>query len=187
MPFNPDQVWFAKKEARGFLPDQLTPGQKGPVSRLIVERLTRFHLVDNVHGQTIPYAPSEVTSSKITSEVTGQDGDLVEVQLSGTTKASSDKWLLGGNYWKPQRDWPHGVATKLLGRAVYDRKRGVFTKFEMVALGERWGRTQLNGRAMYTAAEPIGFEFSLAAKGARIAPTFINMYGVDWVKDPYKQ
>ena len=66
----------------------------------------------------------------------------------------------------------------------FNRAANRFTRFELVCVGVRVGRTGNNGRGRDVGAKPIGFYLSLAAPGRRVAPTFINMYSVDWVRDP---
>jgi hypothetical protein len=109
---------------------------------------------------------------------------LVRARITGTTRAASDEWSLGDNYWKPNRTWPRRIETRVLGRATFDVRAGTFTTFEMVALGEREGRTIHNGCANDVAPSAIGFALQLAPPQPRIAPTFVNVYDADWVRDP---
>ena len=79
----------------------------------------------------------------------------------------------------------HGVETRILGRATYDLDKGAFVEFEMVALGTRWGYTELNGRRRDPESGPVGFVFELAAADAPpVAPAFIRNYDVPWVTRP---
>jgi hypothetical protein len=63
---------------------------------------------------------------------------------------------------------------RLLGNATFDLAKGRFLTFELVAVGARWGGTQLNGRRGDTDAAPIGILFTLAADSPceRVAPAF---------------
>ena len=55
----------------------------------------------------------------------------------------------------------------------------------MVALGTRWGYTELNGRRRDAESGPLGFVFELTPAGAPpIAPAFIRNYDVPWVSRP---
>src|SRR5262249_24608955 len=60
-PFNRDQVWFVAAEARSLLPERLEVGAEREIPRALFERIARFHLVDDVRGQTLPFAPAEVS------------------------------------------------------------------------------------------------------------------------------
>lgn len=184
-PVNRDAIWFTADEARLLLPGELAPGATTEAPA-IARRMARLALVDNVRGQTLPFAPEEVEGT-LRSEVLSLDGSRVTLQLSGSTRAvAPGPWSGGDNYWKPRRDWPRRVETDLLGSAVYDRAAGRFVSFELVALGWRKGRTGLNGRSREKGEEArrIGFLIRLAPEGWRVAPTFINVYDADWVVQP---
>ena len=159
------------------------PSFSAPVSRTVsVERLVRFHLVDNARGQTLPFAPEEIVAAVLVSEVLGRDGPRVALTLEGYTRANAaGPWLLGENLWKPKVEHPHGMELELVGRAVFDLERGRFTYFELVGLGKRWGRTQLNGRRRGTLAGVMGFHLTLVGDAPNVAPTFIAVYDADWV------
>ncbi len=180
---NRDPVWFTREEARAWLPEKIEVGARREVPGFVVERMARFHLVDNVRGQTIPYASSEVNGN-LTSEVIGIEGDVVSLRVTGWTESIAlGPWLMGENYWKPGREDPHSIVTEVLGSARFDRELSEFVSFDVVALGVREGRTINNGRRE-TAPAGIGFAMELAPAGYRIAPTFINVYEAAWVKQP---
>ncbi len=186
-PFNRDQAWFSHDEARRWLPRELRVGAVHAVPRALVERLARFHLVDNVRGQTIPFAEVEVEGSALSTEITAIDGDSVSLRIAGMTAAVAlGPWLLGDSYWKPNREWPHSVHTEVRGFARWDRKQERFVEFELLAVGVRSGRTINNGRGRERTRErrPIGIFMTLSAGAPRVAPTFINVYDADWVRHP---
>ena len=120
-------------------------------------------------------------------EVVDLEGSTLRLKISGSTRVVADgPWLMGDIHWKPRQHHAHGVSTRLLGHATYDLERDVFTEFELVAVGRRWGATANNGRGNDVGPAPIGFVFSIAPPSDvhRVAPTFVDMYGVDWVIDP---
>ncbi|MFQ5749964.1 MAG: hypothetical protein ACE5H3_10985 [Planctomycetota bacterium] len=183
--WNRDHVWFSPSEVLEFLPqDQaLGPGTGRKLPRPLVDRLVRFHLVDNVNGQTLPFAEEEVQGSWIISRVEAVKDHFVFLRLAGRTMAEAKgPWLMGRNDWTPEKEWPRGIKTALLGKAVFDLRRKAFTAFELVAKGVRWGRTQVNGRRDSTPG-PIGFYFNLAPDrpSDRVAPAFIDLYNAGWV------
>lgn len=191
--WNRDHVWFTSEEARRWLPPNPHPNpdpHAGATHRLpdrLARRLARFHLVDNVRGQTQPFASEEVREARVVVEVADVKGKTLRLRISGSTRVVADgPWRLGDIHWKPQQHHAHGVSTRLLGRATYDLERGAFTEFELVAVGRRWGATQNNGRGKDAGPALIGFVFSIAPRSDahRVAPTFLDMYGVDWVIHP---
>lgn len=180
-PWNRDFAWFTREEARAWLPEDPAVGDVHEVPALSALRLARFHLVDNVRGQTLPYATSEIEAAGLETRVLAREGDLVELEIRGETRAASDEWLLGENLWKPGVVHPHGIETRLLGRATYDLGSEAFDAFELIALGRRWGVTQNNGRWREPEPGLIGFHLTLAPPEPTVAPTFIVLYDADWV------
>ncbi len=185
-PVNRDAAWFASGELAGFLPEPLEVGSARAVSAPLVERLVRFSLVDNVRGQTLPFAAAAVEAAELTAEVTAREGDLVTLQLRGASRASSDGTEAGEDYWRSNKPWPRSVTALLRGRATWDARRRRFASFELVALAERTGRTTFNGRSREEEGDAprIGFLFRLAPTELRVAPTFVNLYGARWIKMP---
>ncbi len=182
--WNRDFAWFTRAEARAWLPADPRPGDERAVPADSARRLVRFHLVDNVRGQTLPYAEDEVREAELLIAVVSRVGSTVELALRGSTDAvAAGTWLLGENLWEPRREFARGIATRLRGRATYDLEREAFTRFELVAIGRRFGRSQFNHRR----DDPpslIGFHFTLARSKPRIAPTFVAVYDADWVVPP---
>lgn len=164
---NLDYAWFRKAEARGFLPVKPTKGARHEVSRELVERLARFHLIDNVYALNYTFFPKDsIEKAQLTSTVDQVDGDLVSLRLEGLSRAS----MVSPN--------KIGYEPKLVGRAKYDLKQGKFVDFELVAVGKRWGLGSCNQRHDPTPAL-MGIVFTLAgdSPAERLPPAFISRYG----------
>jgi hypothetical protein len=179
--WNQDFAWFTKSEAERFVPDEAEVGREVVVPEDLVARLARLHFVDNVRGQTSSFPGRAVREARLTSIVTGVDGDVVTLRLEGRTKTELEgRWSIRGyrdmNAPSPQN---RGVELKLLGNAGYDRKAGRFVHFEVVAVGDRWGGTQYNGRGNDLARAPFGVALTLAGRthAERVAPEHFNAYG----------
>lgn len=182
--WNRDHVWFSKDEARAWLAAKPLPGRTHDVPQQLVRRLARFHLVDNVRGQTLPFAESEIEGASMRTKVIEREGNRVRLQISGTTTATAaGPWLTGKSDWTPTQEYPRAMATQMLGYAEYDLDRSVFTKFEMVAVGRWRGRTENNDRRDEPHSGVIGFAFTLATTipAERVPPAFIDVYDVQWV------
>jgi len=178
--WNRDYAWFAPAEIE--LEPALQVGDSIPLDS-IARRLARFHLVDNVRGQSLPYADEELLTCELTGRVSARHAGLLMLELEGATRAvAQGPWLLGDNLWKPGREIAHSLACRLRGRATYDLDARRFASFELVAVGRREGRTQNNGRRDDSGL--VAFHLQAAPAGVRIAPTFIALYGVDWVRPP---
>ncbi len=185
---NRDHVWFSAEEARGWIGERLELSLEHEVPKTIVDRLAGFHLVDNVRGQTLPFAPADVVGSKITTRIVERSDDLYTFKIYGTTTAKTDgTWTLGTNDWTPTEKFPRSVTTTILGTGQYDAKQKRFSNFEIIAVGEREGRTNLNGRGKDDVGpSKLGWYFVSVGERAsdRLPPAFIDIYGADWVVDP---
>jgi hypothetical protein len=179
--WNQDYAWFTRDEARSIVPEDPEPGRTRDVPRPIVERLARFHLLDNVRGQTTPFPARAVEEARMTSRVTEVDGDVVTLRLEGRTRTSDEgRWPVRG---ERDRDRPEaqrrGMDLELLGFARYDLAQGRFLDFEVVAVGSRWGATRYNGRSRDLDPAPFGVVLGLAgdAHAERVAPEHFWGYG----------
>ncbi len=179
--WNRDFIWFSKEEARSWIPDYPAADVVHEIPRDLAQRITRFHLVDTVNGQTTPYRREDVEDTTISTRITDikadgtNEGGIVELEIFGSTKTNSPG--------RQRRESPHGVVTRLLGHAKFDFTKMAFVEFEMVALGRRWGYTQFNFRRNEEEQGPLGYVFKLASeKTPRVAPAFIYAYDADWVK-----
>ena len=178
--WNQDYAWFTKKEAGQFLPPRPRLGQKQDVPAPLIRRIARCHLVDNVRGQTVPFAQKDIEKARLSVEVTGVAGSVIALRLEGETRASAiGRWAVRG-YRDARRPTPQkrGFEARLLGKATYDVRKERFQTFEMVAIGKRWGATQFNVRGGDPGPAPLGVLFTLAADspGCRVAPALLGAY-----------
>ena len=181
--WNQDFAWFTRDEAEQFLPRTIAPGRTRKVPRALVERLARFHFLDNVRGQTPPFPARAIEDATLTSRVTAVAGDVVSLRLGGRTKAvQKGDWPIRGfeDMNRPSGQ-ERGLEMKLLGRARFDRKQGRFVAFEAVAVGIRWGGTQYNRRENDLAPAPFGAVLRpcRARAGSRGVAHFRGYGGVD--------
>jgi hypothetical protein len=186
--WNSDFVWFREEEALALVPSKPTRGSKHAVPRALVERLARFHLVDAVRGSEFPYPKDAVEEASLTAEVAAVTADRVSLRFEGATRTSqTGKFFTQntiGTAWKAPEVQNRGFDAKLLGHAVYDRKRQKFVSFEMVAAGDRWGASSENGRVcdgeICMQRAPMGVVLELAGDSPadRVPPVHLRRY--DW-------
>ena len=184
--WNRDFVWFSATEARAWLPKTPVEGERHDLPGDLAQRLARVVLVDNVRGQTVPYSASEIEQAWVRTTVTAVEDSRVTLTLEGSTQADSDGvWTEDKGVWGLDEALPHAMECRLVGRAVWDTEAARFVEFEATALGRRRGRTGYNARRGDSAqGSLIGFSFALAAPTPLIAPTFLRVYGADWVVSP---
>ncbi len=176
--WNRDSAWFSQEEAMQLIPEEVRLGQKKSgdtyvLPDVFVSRLCRIHLVDAVKGQTEAFSTREIAGSKITARVVERTDDLLKLQLAGSTKA----------HHSGRKD--RGVETTLRGSATFDFAKNQFTKFEFVAIGNRWGATRFNDRRRQLEKTPIGYAFDLATPDEPIiVPGISWAYDVSWIPKP---
>ena len=170
--WNVDSAWFNSKEMKSLLPKNITIGQTFEFPDFFVARLSKLHLVDCVKGQTEAFGKSEIAGSKISGTVIGVDANQIEVEIKGTTSGISKS----GRF-------PRGVVTTIIGDATFDRESEKFEKFDMVAIGKRWGRTRFNDRRAQQKESPIGFTFHITKPDEPIViPGVFWSYDASWIK-----
>ena len=185
--WNQEYAWFTKAEARRFVPEVPVVGQAHPVPAPLVRRLARCHLVDNVRGETTPFAEEDIRSARLLCRVTGVSPDAISLTLEGQSRTDvSGSWCVRGlqdDTPTPQR---RGFDCRMAGAATWDRAREAFTAFDLVALGTRRGGTRYNVRADGLAPAPMGVAFSLAGRSPaeRVAPAHFRAYGWDRAGPP---
>ncbi|MFL3015107.1 MAG: hypothetical protein ACJZ2B_04835 [Candidatus Neomarinimicrobiota bacterium] len=185
--WNMDHIWFNEDEAHLWLPKEHAIGENHQCPKIIKDRLFRFHLVDNVRGQTLPFAPEEIKVANLSTKITGLNRKEIIIEISGRSKAiAKGPWLLGENIWTPAHDLDHEINTSVLGNATFDLRSNEFVKFELVAICEWRGKTENNGRKFGPERGRIGILYDMADNSHvnRIAPTFIDQYNATWIKQP---
>ena len=117
--WNMDHVWFNKEEASLWIPQNIKEGEVQECSTIIKNRLFRFHLVDNVRGQTLPFAPQEIKKSILKVEIVEINRSDLKLSIRGNSLAvSKGPWLLGENDWTPTHELDHSIETNILGNAI---------------------------------------------------------------------
>ena len=133
----------------------------------LLERLVRFHLLDNVYALNYTFFPKEaIENARLTAIVDDVESARISLRFEGATRAAikGDKAI--------------GFAPKLLGKASWSLEQERFTAFELVAVGERWGLGSCNRRSNPKPA-PMGIVFTLAGDrpADRLPPAFLSRYG----------
>lgn len=146
-----DHLWLKKAEWQSLIPADPKKGASFAMPETLARRLCRFHLVDNTRGEPEYWRSEQVRKMDLKWTVKDvSDGEL-SLELIGsallTTESDAEKAKRG-----------YDVA--LRGLLRYDRAKKVITKFEIVAVGDHWGRST------YTPGDrpgrkPLGVAFEL--------------------------
>jgi hypothetical protein len=176
--WNQDFAWFRKAEARSFLPGDPAVGAKIDVPSPLVERLARFHLIDSVRALNYDSFPADaVERARLTSIVTGRDGDRISVRFEGETRCAFKAPAIQATP-AASAVQDGGYEAKLLGKATFDVRAGRFMAFELVAVGPRWGKGNCNLRHDDPGPAAMGVVFTLAGDAPvdRIPPAHVGRY-----------
>jgi hypothetical protein len=161
---NYDFAWCTRAELLSLVSPNPQPGQRFPVAWPIVRRLARFHLLDNVRGETPAWKEDEVRAAAMTLEVAGVEPPAVHLRLDGTVlNIACGTWAVrpfGEKYPQSER----GYHCRVHGRLTFDRTQEQFTRFDVLAVGDRWGGTEHNCRWDDLAPAPLGIAFELAGR-----------------------
>lgn len=162
--WNFDYAWFTKDEMMTLLPRSFGKKTTWTLSDNMVRRLSRLHFVDNVRGQTTGFSLESIEKAEITAKVTKIRKSIVSFDMEGEVKQSQNG---------------RGIELKILGKGEYNTKTQKFEKFEIVASGERWGRTDFNRREDDMERSPVGFLVHIASDNPteKVAPAEFGSYG----------
>jgi hypothetical protein len=164
--WNLDYAWFAPEEARALVPDGHVPGSRRHAPRSVIRRLGRFHLRDFVRGEPPAWPAEAIRHGELTSEIVEVSGAQVRLALRGHIRLEwQHRWVRPED--GEERRYDAGYDAALAGEATWDDHQGVFTSFELVASGPRWGTAQYNNRADDLGPAPMGIAFSLAGSEPR--------------------
>jgi hypothetical protein len=148
-----DHCWLTKEEWQSLIPAvDLRPGRTLPVPDAIAERWLQFHLTDNTRGEPPMWQREEIRSRKLTLTVADISDRQLMLTLEGVALLSTD-----ADTEKASR----GYDAKLTGQLAYDRVAKKFTRFDLVVLGDHWGRGTFTGGAR-PGRTPLGVAFELA-------------------------
>jgi hypothetical protein len=145
---NVDSMWLTEEEWRGLVPAKPTRGERFDVAPAVTERLARFHLVPHkMVGGGGGWGKKAVNKASLNLTVEEVTEGMVRLRAEGFAH-------LGSAYDAEKATTPngplgHGYEAPLHGLLEYDRKKERFTRFDLIALGDVWGRWgDANGKSM---------------------------------------
>jgi hypothetical protein len=147
-----DHLWITAAECRALVPEKPHHGDKVPLPPAVVERILRFHLVDNTRGEPAAWHREDIRSQDLTLTVEQAGDDGVGLRLEGSALLATDADLARAR---------RGFDVRLLGHLHYDAGKKAFDRFDVVALGEHWGDSKFTPGAR-PGRTPLGVAFELA-------------------------
>jgi hypothetical protein len=148
-----DHLWLTQAEWKALIPEKAKKGDAFPMPAKIALRIFRFHLLDNTRGEPPQWQKHEVRSGKITLTVEEVSAKGVRLRLDGSALLATEADTV-----KAKR----GFEVRLLGYLDYNEGSKKIDRFDLVALGEHWGESNLT-RGARAGRTPLGIAFELAS------------------------
>jgi hypothetical protein len=147
-----DHLWLTKAEWEALVPSDPKAGEGVPVPAAVAERILRFHLTDNTRGEPPMWRRKDIRRQELTLTVEEATPAATRLRLDGSALLST-----GADLDEADR----GFDVRLLGYIGYDRAARAIDRFDVVAVGDHWGRGPHTGRAR-PGRTPLGVAFVLA-------------------------
>lgn len=162
----PDHMWLTRDEWRSLIPAKPRKGDKAAAPAAVANRLVRWHLNPLfVYGEANPLGPKEVRAAALTLTVTEASADKVRLRLDGFARLGKEVPALVKAGRRACLDqW--GYEPLLLGFLEYDRRKQALTRFDVVALGDHFGRLGICDSASRPGVQPLGIAFELVTTDA---------------------
>jgi hypothetical protein len=166
---NQDYVWITREEMLALAPDDARAGDSFPMHGPVARRLIRYHLLDSVRGETPAWPAEALRDTEVKLTVIEATTGRVDLRLSGHAH------LVEQGEWHSRRRvngigcliQERGYDAQLLGYLTFDRRERRFSRFDLVAVGTRWGGTTFNVRYDDVEPAPMGVAFTLAGREVR--------------------
>lgn len=161
-----DHVWFTAAEVQSLAPAQAERGLTYPVPPKLVERLARYHLVDNTRGEPVFWSREQLRSSRMTVTVVAVTEEAIDLRLDGEV-------LLATHADRDQAD--RGYEARLVGSLRYRPGKKTFDRFDLTVVGSHWGETpQTIGARPGKSLLGVSFELAADRPGDRVPPQGIR-------------
>jgi hypothetical protein len=148
-----DHLWLTQAEWKALIPAKAKKGDTLPMPAKVALRIFRFHLLDNTRGEPPLWHKHEVRSGKITLTVEEVGAKGVRLRLDGSALLATE-----ADTAKAKR----GFEVRLLGYLDYNAGSKKIDRFNLVAVGEHWGESNLTHGAR-PGRTPLGIAFELAS------------------------
>lgn len=173
---NFDHAWFTHEEMLSFIPASEAPGSRHALPWPVVRRFARFHIIDNVRGETPMWGEQDIRHAALFTEVVARKGDQLILRLTGAVKnVGSGRWPI--RPFQEKYDIERGMDVTLSGTLHWNVARRRFDRFDLLAIGTRWGGTEHNLRWDDLDRAPIAILFELADEAS---PQKVPPQGVNW-------
>jgi hypothetical protein len=156
-----DHMWLTEAEWKSLLPASPRKGDRFPAPAGITDRILRWHLNPlTVYGETNALGPREVRAGELTLTVEAVEPTGVRLRLDGSAKLGHEApAAVAGGKLACIDQW--GYEPRVLGYLEYDPEKKVVTRFDIVAVGDQFGRLGICDSATRPGVQPLGIAFEL--------------------------
>ncbi len=159
---HPDHMWLSEAEWKSLMPANPRVGDTFAMPAGVADRLVRRHLNPRTvyDGTSDGLDRASVRAAELNLAVEAVSADTVRLRLDGHAKLGKEPPpdVVAGKI-ASMSQW--GYEPTLLGFLEYDPKKQVFTRFDVVALGDQFGRVGLTIGAARPGCQPLGITFEL--------------------------
>jgi hypothetical protein len=147
-----DHMWLTEAEWKALVPANPQLGDAVAVPATVARRIFQYHLVDSTLGEPTLWEPQQICSGQLNLTVGAVTNEHLRLRLQGAALMSTHP--------DPNRA-DRGYDVRLVGHLDYDRAKGVFERFDILALGDAWGKNPIYGKGPQKPS-PLGVVFELA-------------------------
>jgi hypothetical protein len=159
----PGTIWLTEAEWKAFIPAEPREGDEIPVPGPLTERFICHYLNPvSAFGAASPWQKDAIRAGKLSLVVAGVSSDSIHLRLQGLVRmgAPFDPGLVIKDDGEAAG---LGYEPRLYGWLDYDTKKGVITRFDLVALGDFYGKLHGSLADVYRPGrQPLGISFELA-------------------------
>jgi hypothetical protein len=162
---NTEYLWLTEDEWKALVPADPKKGQEVPVGPGVVDRMARFHLTPRraMTSEGGILRKQDVRTARAVLRVEDVTAECVRLRLDGQVHTGTE--FDRDRATTPNGPLGFGFRAPLAGVVEYDRAKQRFRRFDVVAVGEVWGRWgDANGKSLFAerpGSTPFGFAFEL--------------------------
>ena len=158
-----DFLWLTANELQAIIPKPEV-GHSYSLPQQVMQRIARFHLIDNTRGEPDFWKKADVRNVNINLRVTSVTAEKIDVSLTGNAVLADQADLE-----KSER----GYECTITGKLTYDRAKKIFSRFDAAAIGDHWGSSTFTNKGVRPGKALYGVAFGLPSgnrPGDRVPP-----------------
>ena len=172
---NPDFMWLTEAEWKALIPTDKKKGDKFALPDALIDRMCWYHLLPNAMASRIGDTWGAVGPSKKRGIRAREAALTVESVSPASIRLTLDGFVHLGNVHDPKaaplKDPKDcvlfvGYEARLRGHLTYDKSKGAFTRFDVIALGDIYGDACADNWLFRPGRNPVGFSFELVSGSA---------------------